>query len=232
MNLNWAVLNVSILGPAFLAGLLVVSTHIPLGRRVLKRGIIFIDLAIAQVAGLGVIIASSMGWAHHGWAIQLSAVGAALLAAVLLNITESLWPRAQEALIGVLFILAASLSILFLASNPHGGEYLKDMLVGQILWVRLESLIPVLIVYAVILGLWFGLRHRLGQIGFYVLFAVAVTASVQLVGIYLVFSTLIIPALATWHKPPRRSVHSAHPPAGIGVGTRDCRCPGGSFLRG
>lgn len=195
--MSLAGLDISILGPAFVAGLLVVSTHIPLGQVVLHRGIIFIDLAVAQVAGLGVIVAYSLDWAHHAWAVQGSAVGAALLAAALLNVTEGRWPKIQEALIGALFVLAATASILFLAGNPHGGEYLKELLVGQILWVRLESLIPVVIVYALVLAAWFGLRDRLGNIGFYGLFAVTVTASVQLVGVYLVFASLIIPALAT-----------------------------------
>lgn len=195
--MNWAALDVSILGPAFIAGLLVVSTHIPLGQVVLRRGIIFIDLAVAQVAGLGVIVAYSLDWGQHGWAVQASAVGAALLAAGLLNATEGRWPKIQEALIGALFVLAATASILFLAGNPHGGEYLKELLVGQILWVRLESLVPVAILYALVLAAWFGLRDRLGTMGFYGVFAVTVTASVQLVGVYLVFASLIIPALAT-----------------------------------
>lgn len=195
--MNLTALDVSILGPAFVAGLLVISTHIPLGQVVLRRGIIFIDLAVAQVAGLGVIVAYSLGWAGQSWAVQASAVGAALLAAGLLNATEGRWPKIQEALIGALFVLAATASILFLAGNPHGGEYLKELLVGQILWVRLESLVPVAVVYGLVLAAWFGLRDRLGTMGFYGLFAVTVTASVQLVGVYLVFASLIIPALAT-----------------------------------
>ena len=64
--MNFAALDASILLPAFVAGLLVVSTHVPMGQRVLKRGIIFIDLAVAQVAGLGVILADTAGWEIHG----------------------------------------------------------------------------------------------------------------------------------------------------------------------
>ena len=74
---------------------------------------------------------------------------------------------------------------------------MKDLLVGQILWVQPQALIPVAILYLVALAAWFGLRNRIGQIGFYVLFALVVTQSVQLVGIYLVFTSLIIPALAS-----------------------------------
>jgi zinc/manganese transport system permease protein len=103
----------------------------------------------------------------------------------------------QEAVIGVTFIVAANAAILLLATNPHGAENLKDLLVGQILWADPARLALVALLYAAILGLWFGLGERVGRVGFYLLFACAVTASVQLVGVYLVFTTLIVPALAT-----------------------------------
>ncbi len=189
-------LEISILLPAFLAGLLVLATHVPLGQQVLNRGIVFIDLAIAQVAGLGVTAADAFGFAPEGWRVQVAAVTAALIAALVLTWTEKKWPEVQEALIGVLFVVAACVELLILADNPHGGEHLKDLLVGQILWVSAASLIPVALLYAVALVVWFGMRGRLGKVGFYVLFALVVTQSVQLVGIYLVFASLIVPALA------------------------------------
>ena len=199
--MNWDSLDVAILGPAFLAGLLVLSTHVPLGQEVLRRGIIFIDLAVAQIAGLGVIAAGSFGWEAHGWEVQVAAVSAALAGAILLNWTEKRLPEVQEAIIGVLFILAATAGVLLLAHNPHGGEHLKELLVGHILWVTLDQLWPVALLYTVILGFWFVGRNRLTGLGFYALFAVAVTASVQLVGVYLVFASLIIPALASKNIP-------------------------------
>lgn len=94
------------------------------------------------------------------------------------------------------FVLAASGALLLLASNPHGGEHLKDLLVGQILWVSPGRLAMVALVYAALLGIWFARGGQTGRIGFYLLFACAVTISVQLVGLYLVFTTLIVPALA------------------------------------
>ncbi len=191
--------ELSIVMPAFLATVLVLSTHVPLGTEVLRRGIIFIDLAIAQVAGLGVIAADTMGWEAEGWMVQISAVSAALAAAYVLHWTDKHWPDIQEALIGVVFVVAASTGILVLAGNPHGGEHLKELLVGQVLWVSYESLLPVAIVSALVLGAWYRMRDHLKGFGFYALFAFAVTASVQLVGIYLVFACLIIPALATRH---------------------------------
>jgi zinc/manganese transport system permease protein len=175
----------------------VLSTHVPLGQEVLKRGIIFIDLAIAQVAGLGVIAAYALEWDPEGMQVQLVAVGAALAAALALHWTEKRWPRIQEALIGALFILAATGGILLLAGNPHGSEHLKELLVGQILWQTWSSLVPIAMLYAIVLFAWFGLRDRAGPLLFYLAFAVVVTASVQVVGIYLVFASLIIPALAT-----------------------------------
>jgi zinc/manganese transport system permease protein len=190
-------IDLSLIWPALIAGLLVTATHVPLGTQVLSRGIVFIDLAVAQIAGLGVIVADRLGFEPQGIAVQVAALTAALLGALLLNWTDKRWPQVQEALIGVTFIVAANAAILMLAANPHGAEHLKDLLIGQILWVDPLRLVVVALVYAVILALWFGLRERLGSVGFYVLFALAVTASVQLVGIYLVFATLIVPALAT-----------------------------------
>jgi zinc/manganese transport system permease protein len=191
------VVDWTIVGPAFAAGLVVLATHVPLGQEVLRRGIIFIDLAIAQVAGLGVIAAYALHWDPEGIEVQLAAVGSALIAALGLYWTEKHWAKVQEPLIGTLFILAATGGILLLAGNPHGSEHLKELLVGQILWTTWPALVPVALLYAVVLVLWLWLHPRSGGLLFYLAFAVTVTASVQIVGIYLVFASLIIPALAT-----------------------------------
>jgi len=95
----------SILLPALLTGLLVLLTHVPLGQRVLERGIIFIDLAVAQIAGLGVIIAQMLEVETHGFAVQVIATGSALLGALGLYFVERRWPAVQEALIGLTFVL-------------------------------------------------------------------------------------------------------------------------------
>jgi zinc/manganese transport system permease protein len=198
--------TLGILWPALIAGLLVTATHVPLGMQVLERGIVFIDLAIAQIAALGVIFANYYsGWSEHtGAAVQISAFGAALAGSVVLTWTERRWPEVQEAVIGAVFVVASSAAILVLAKNPHGSENLKDLLSGQILWIHPARLPVDALIYGVILALWFGLRERLGRIGFYALFACAVTVSVQLVGLYLVFSTLVIPALATYYSRQHR----------------------------
>jgi zinc/manganese transport system permease protein len=197
-----ASVNLEILVPAFLAGLLVLSTHVPLGQLVLERGIVFIDLAIAQVAGLGVVAADAMGWEPNGWSVQVSAVAAALSAAAFLIWTERRLASFQEAVIGVVFVVAASAEIVLLSYNPHGAEHLKDLLVGQILWVELAQLVPVLVLYALVVAALTFLDLRRRRVTFYALFAVTITASVQLVGVFLVFASLIVPALAA-HAAPR-----------------------------
>jgi zinc/manganese transport system permease protein len=207
-------LDVSLLAAPFVAGLLVLATHVPLGIDVLRRGIIFIDLAIAQVATLGVIVASLFGLDEGGIATQISAGVAAVIGALILTWTDRRWPQLQEPLIGLLFVFAAAAGILLLAHNPHGGEHLRDLLTGQILWVNWERLWPVAVLYAVVLAVWFGLfggRSGAGaSVGFYALFAVVVTASVQLVGVLLVFASLIAPAVATQGRATRRRLPLAY----------------------
>jgi zinc/manganese transport system permease protein len=188
--------EIGIILPALLAGLLVLSTHVPFGREVLARGIIFIDLAIAQIAGLGVIIAFTAG-VHEGWEVQLAAVSAALTGAIVLYWAEKMWPDVQEAIIGAAFVIASSASLLLLANHPQGGEHLKEILIGQILWVDYVELIPVAVLYAAVLLLRNYVVSEDNRLLFYLVFAVTITASVQLVGVYLVFASLILPALAT-----------------------------------
>lgn len=206
--------DLSILWPALVAGVLVVISHVPLGQQVFARGIVFIDLAIAQVAGLGVIAASGFGLPVEGWPAQAAAGAAALAGALLLTWTERRRPEAQEALIGILFVLASAAQILLLANDPHGGENLKDLLSGQILWVSNEQLVRTAILTAVFAVIWFAARERIGRIGFYLLFALVVTASVQMVGVYLVFTSLIVPAVATYRYPPKRQLAIGY---GLGI---------------
>ena len=222
--MNLAALDVSILWPALVAGLLVTATHVPLGMQVLARGIVFIDLAIAQIAGCGVLLADRLGFESEGVAVQVAALSAALAGAFLLTWTERIWPQVQEAVIGVVFVLGATGGILLLASNPHGSEHLRDLLVGQVLWAQPSRLVWALAVYAVILAIWFTAAERIGRVGFYALFAVAVTVSVQLVGLYLVFATLIVPPLATVRMERRRlaasyAIGAAGYAAGLAVST-------------
>ena len=114
----------------------------PLGQQVLSRGIVFIDLAIAQVAALGRHRRQSLPAARSkGGARRWRPRAAALAGALLLTWTEKKRPEVQEALIGILFVLASTAQILLLANDPHGGDNLKDLLAGQILWVSNAQLI-------------------------------------------------------------------------------------------
>jgi zinc/manganese transport system permease protein len=166
-----------------------------------------------------VLLADPLGFEPEGAAVQVAALSAALAGALLLTWTERIWPEVQEAVIGVVFILGATGSVLLLASNVHGSEHLRDLLVGQILWAQRSRLVWAAAVYAGILALWFGARERLGRTGFYALFALAVTVSVQLVGLYLVFATLHRAAPATRRmvrgRPRRRGSSASGHAAGL-----------------
>ncbi len=197
-------IELNILLPAFIAGLLVLSTHILLGMKVLERGVIFADLAVAQIAGLGVVIAGLLDLTDKPLLVQLIAAVSALCGAGLLAWIERRVPEVKEACIGLTFVLAASGGILLMSRDVHAGEHLKDLLVGQILWVSVEQLIVTAVLSAVLLALWHWTKLKSSNLGFYGLFALAVTASVQLVGIYLVFASLIVPALATYRVKQRR----------------------------
>ncbi|GAA4871440.1 metal ABC transporter permease [Ferrimonas pelagia] len=193
----------TILAPALAAGLLVLSTHVVLGRQVLKRGIIFIDLAIAQIAALGAVLVHTRHWLHdadgHQHLLGLDYLVPALFAlggAALIALLERRFKAELEALIGCLYVLSAVAAMLLLAGDPHGGELLKQLLSGQILWTDWPSLVGPVLITVLCLGLLLWRPDVLEGPLFYVLFALVITFSVQLVGVYLVFSSLILPALA------------------------------------
>lgn len=187
----------SILLPAFVAGLLVLSTHVVLGRQVLKRGIIFIDLAIAQIAALGAIAArlnhdiESIPYSSLWMPALFALLGAGVIAWLAKHMADEL-----EAMIGCFYVLAAVSAMLLLANDPHGAELMKQLMSGQILWVNWSQLYLPATLYGLVLALVFFKPDVLEGGAFYLLFAMVITLSVELVGVYLVFSTLILPALA------------------------------------
>ncbi len=211
----------SIIAPALVASLLAVATHVPLGLEVLKRGIIFIDLATAQIAGLGAVIATLYVGEVHTFGdlvlVNVFAFSAALLSGVFFSWTEKRLKNYQEALIGCSFVLAASMALLVLANQPMGSEEIKDLLAGQILFVTWNEIGLLGAVYLPILLIWFRFREPLGNFGFYMIFAIVVTASVQIVGVYLVFATLIFPALGAWVLPKEKRLMTAYGLATGGV---------------
>lgn len=196
--MNWQDL-LMILLPGLAAGLLIVSTHVPLGYQVLKRGIIFIDLAVAQLAAAGVILARILeadAWLPAGE--HLFAGGVAMAGATLMIWLERRAREQLEALIGIIYVMGASGVLLLVSQDPHGAELIKHTLAGSLLWVTWSDLWSHALVYVLLLALmaW---RPALIKGGwFYPLFAIAITSSVQLVGVFLVFASLILPALASY----------------------------------
>lgn len=193
--------ELSVLGWPLAAGVLVLFSHVPLGLQVLRRGIVFIDLAVAQVAALGVLMADSLT-GGDGTVSTLAGVLAALAGAALIAALTRTWPERREALIGLVYVAAAVAALLWVSADPHGGQKLATVLAGDVLWVLPEQLAVLATATAVFLVL-----HRVTGAtlwngpAFYPAFAVLVSLSVPLLGLYLVFATLIVPALAVAGRP-------------------------------
>lgn len=192
--------TISLLAPAFVAGAIISLAHVPLGQEVLKRGIIFLDLAVAQLAALGMIAFQTLVPVDEFSAVGLygplvSGLVAALLCAFAFHVSEKYAGRYQEALIGCTFVVGASLSLLLMANDPHGGEEMKNILAGQILWADWSDIRLAAPIFIAVCMVWMMFKGR-RQLLFYPLFAVAIPFAVNLIGIYLVFASLILPALA------------------------------------
>lgn len=190
----------------FLASAVLVAVHAYFGMHVLARNVIFVDLALAQAAAFGATLAFLLGHAPQSMGSYAWSLLFALGAAVLLTATRFWSGRIhQEALIGVLYVVAAAAAFLLVDKAPQGAEHIKQMLTGNILTVGESELMTIAPLYAAIAGLhawgarrgWFGgtaLREALGDFAFYACFALVVTSSVAMAGVLLVFSFLIIPA--------------------------------------
>lgn len=201
-----------ILLPALALTALMIVTHTYLGLHVLARGIIFVDLALAQVAALGVSIAFLFGEDAHGVGGQLSAFAATFLAALGFAWLRKLPDKiTREVAIGCVYVVSTALSIVILSRSAQGMEELKEMLNGNILWVRWGNLGVIAAVYALLAllhGAFYERFHRLSFGGksqaagflweflFFVSFAVVITLSFNFAGILLVFAYLIIPAFS------------------------------------
>lgn len=187
--------NLEIIGPALTIGLMLSLAFAPLGLEVLRRGIIFIDLAIAHIAGLGLIM--GVIFLHHApfWAPLLITVFFVAAFSVLFWYLEKLQPQIIEALIGTAFVIAAATTIFLIADHPHAGELLTDLLSGQILFVSWDDVVFHAPLFGAILLVLLLRRPSENPLIFYLLFGVTVTVAVQLVGVYIVFAGLILPAL-------------------------------------
>jgi zinc/manganese transport system permease protein len=191
---------ITLLAPAFVAGVMISFVHVPLGQEVLRRGIIFLDLAVAQFAALGMMMFQAFT-AYDDYSL-FSAYGrlgagliAALICAFIFHVIEKKSGKYQEALIGCGFVLAASLGLLTVANSPNGGEEIKHILEGQILWSNWSHILFVLPVFIFVFAVW-NLWKSKRSFLFYPLFALTIPFSVSMIGVYLVFASLIFPALA------------------------------------
>src|SRR5262250_1597643 len=196
----------ALLWPALVVAFCLVGIHTYFGIEVLRRKVIFVDLALAQIAALGATAAFMLGHPVQGPAAYLYSLGFTLLAAFLLAFTRSWSARIpQEALIGVIYVVAAAAAILLIDRAPQGAEHLKQILTGNILTSGTNDLSAIVPLYAAIGVLhWLawsrvaptpgGGASWLWEFVFYASFGVVVTSSVALAGVLLVFSFLIIPA--------------------------------------
>jgi zinc/manganese transport system permease protein len=195
--------SLEFLWPPFLTAACLVGIHTYFGLEVLARRVIFVDLALAQIASLGGTIAFLLGHPALSGASYAYALAFTLVAALLLAATRRWAVRVpQEALIGVLYVVAAAAGILLIDRAPQGAEHLKQVLTGNILTSGLDELMVIAPLYAAVgLVVWL-LRRRLAGGGslawdvlFYASFGVVVTSSVAIAGVLLVFSLLIVPAI-------------------------------------
>src|SRR4051794_26103359 len=190
------------LWPSFLVAVCLVGIHVYFGIQVLARNVIFVDLALAQIAALGATVAFMLGHPAQSLATYGYSLAFTLLAAILLAFTRQWAGRVpQEALIGVIYVVAAAAAILMIDRAPQGAEHLKQILTGNILTSGWNDLVLIVPLYAAIGLLHWSLRSRLTGAGslawefiFYATFGVVVTSSVAIAGVLLVFSFLIIPA--------------------------------------
>lgn len=206
----------SLMWVPFLMCLVLTGIHAYLGFHVIAREVVFVDIALAQIAALGATAAFLVGYELETWESYASALAFTLLGAVVLALTRSRKRHvSQEAVIGVVYAVSAAGAVLLADRSPHGAEHLRGMLVGSILSVRGTEVLKVAILYAII-GLfhWLcrepfflistdpdaayrdGWRVRWWDFLFYGSFGVVVTSSVRIAGVLLVFSYLVVPALA------------------------------------
>ncbi|GIX07447.1 MAG: hypothetical protein KatS3mg115_1850 [Candidatus Poribacteria bacterium] len=206
----------SIMVAPFVACLVLVGIHAYLGIHVLQRGIIFVDLALAQVAALGMAVAALLGLAPDGREAYLFALLFALGGAGVLTFSRpGRAPIPQEAVIGVVYATAAAAMVLVTAQAPHGAEAVQALLVGSILWVNWSEIGTMALLYGAVGWFHWSRRERFLALSFdperaqregwswpfwdflfYATFALVVTKSVQVAGVLLVFSFLVVPAMA------------------------------------
>jgi len=194
----------------FVICLILAGIHCYLGLHVLARGVIFVDLSLAQVAALGISLGLLLGFEEHSAVVYFIALLMTFIASAVFALArrhESLF--SQEAIIGIVFALSSAAVVLLADKMPHGMEHIKDLLAGQILWVTWGDVIRTAVIYSLVGLVHYLFRQQLLEasfnhqaektifwdILFYALFGVVITSSVSIAGVLLVFSYLIVPSL-------------------------------------
>lgn len=192
----------------FLACLILVGIHSYFGFHVIKRGVIFVDLSLAQIAALGAVVALLLGSEPHSWMAYWMSLTATLFGAFLLSFTRMKDKQLpQEAMIGIIYVVSAAFAVLLLQYSPEGDEHIRHMLVGNILLVNGYEILRMFLIYLAV-----GIFHFIFQkqflilshpsreqvswkwdLFFYLTFGIVVTSSVEIAGVLLVFSFLIMP---------------------------------------
>jgi zinc/manganese transport system permease protein len=189
--------------------LILAVIHCYLGLHVLERGVIFVDLSLAQVASFGTTIALLWDKEHDAPETYFISLGATFIAAGLFAIAKRHEKRvSQEAIIGIVYALASAAVVLIVDRLAHGAEHLKEALVGQVLWVTWHDVIKTLVIYSFVGVIHYIFRRQFflasSQKGdgnwfwdflFYALFGVVITSSTRVAGVLMVFSYLIVPSV-------------------------------------
>jgi len=209
---------ISFLLPAFVACMLLASIHVYLGYHVITRGVIFVDLSLAQIAALGAMLAVARGHEPGSPWTYVFSLALALIGAGIFSLTGSRRHQERvphEAIIGIVYAVAAACVILVASTLTHGAQEIERMLVGSILWVQWPTLLKTALLYAAIGAVHISLRRPFLEISddpraahergrhvraidflFYATFALVITSSVAIAGVLLVFSFLVVPAVA------------------------------------
>jgi zinc/manganese transport system permease protein len=201
--------------PPLVMCMVLVAVHSYLGLHVIAREVIFVDLSLAQMAALGGVIAVVAGATAESVPAAAAAFGATALGAALFAVTRSRGraPVPHEAIIGIVYVVASAATLLVADRAPRGAETIHDTLVGSIIWVTWPVIINKSAIYAVLIGIHWLFRRRFVTISFdpqraaaagwnirwwdfwfYASFGVAVTLSVPVAGVLLVFTMLVVPA--------------------------------------
>jgi zinc/manganese transport system permease protein len=212
-------MDLSLFLPPLVACLVIVAIHSYLGLHVIAREVIFVDLSLAQMAALGSSVAILAGIQPDSTTSFLYALGFTTLGAAVFALTRTSQRGAvpQEAIIGIVYVMASAAAILVADRTPRGGEAIKDILVGSLLWVDWPTIVRLAGVYAVVGLFHWALRRRFLTISFspetalangwrirwwdflfYLSFGIVITFSVPIAGVLLVFSFLVVPAAAAF----------------------------------